>query len=101
VTGPAHDAVAFEPEDEVAVLLRAVAAGETVMVRGPAGLTPVEAHEDIPRFFKMALRDIAPAEPIRKHGQVIGVASRAIPRGAVVHVNNLASLRARRAGENR
>jgi hypothetical protein len=96
VTG-AHDAVAFEPEDDVAVLLRAASAGETLLMRAPAGLVSVEARENVPRFFKMALRDIPAGEPIRKHGQVIGVAEGAIPRGTVVHVHNLRSLRARRA----
>jgi altronate hydrolase len=52
--------------------------GRTIEVREPIGL----GH-------KVALVNIAAGEPVRKYGQIIGFASKAIPAGALVHVSNL------------
>lgn len=54
-------------------------AGETV--------TTVEA---IPSGHKIATAQIAVGDPVRKYGQVIGVATAPIAKGAHVHVHNLA-----------
>ncbi|WP_028214380.1 UxaA family hydrolase [Paraburkholderia mimosarum] len=43
----------------------------------------------IPPGHKVALRDIAPGEPVRRYGQIIGFASRPIRRGEHVHTQNL------------
>jgi altronate hydrolase len=78
-------AVVLRGDDTVAVAARPiprgfplVVGGRTVVVREPIGL----GH-------KVALADIPPGEPVRKYGQIIGFASKAIPAGALVHVNNL------------
>ncbi|CAN5720852.1 altronate dehydratase family protein [soil metagenome] len=52
--------------------------GRTIVVREPIGL----GH-------KLAVTDIEPGEPVRKYGQVIGFASKAIPAGSWVHVQNV------------
>src|SRR5947208_442974 len=49
----------------------------------------VEVREPIALGHKVALGDIQPGEPVRKYGQIIGFAAKAIPAGSWVHVHNL------------
>ncbi|OGA62677.1 MAG: galactonate dehydratase [Betaproteobacteria bacterium RIFCSPLOWO2_12_FULL_65_14] len=44
----------------------------------------------IPAGHKMATRDIAPGQPVRRYNQIIGFATRPIKRGEHVHVHNVA-----------
>jgi altronate dehydratase len=81
--------------DNVAVALRPIAAGEVVLVRTPLGSREVVAVEPIPLCHKIAVADLAAGEAVVKYGWCIGEARSAIPRGAWVHVHNLASRRAR------
>nr|WP_245646446.1 UxaA family hydrolase [Sphingobium abikonense] len=74
-------ALRIATNDDVAVVTQTVAAGDAVL--GVAVLDP------IPSGHKLALRDLAVGEPVRKYGQVIGQASRFIPAGAHVHSHNL------------
>ena len=74
-------ALRIATNDDVAVVTQTVAAGDAVL--GVAVLDP------IPSGHKLALRDLAAGEPVRKYGQVIGQASRFIPAGAHVHSHNL------------
>ena len=46
--------------------------------------------KDIPAGHKMATRDIAPGQPVRRYNQIIGFATRPIKRGEHVHVHNVA-----------
>jgi len=46
--------------------------------------------DSIPSGHKIATAEIAVGEPVRKYGQVIGVATTHIAKGAHVHVQNLA-----------
>jgi altronate hydrolase len=73
--------------DDVAVALRDLAAGERVEVEGIA----TDLADAIPRGHKFALRSRLAGEPIRKYGQVIGLATVSIARGAHVHTHNLAT----------
>ena len=43
----------------------------------------------IPPGHKIATRDIAKGEPVKRYNQIIGVAREAIARGQHVHVQNL------------
>ena len=79
------------PRDNVATALEALESGRTIAVDGQP-LTVVEA---IPRGHKIALRAIAPGEPVIKYGSPIGTASAAIAAGTHVHTQNLASGRGR------
>jgi altronate dehydratase small subunit len=76
-------------EDNVATLMDDAAAG-TVEIIG-ASKSTVLASENISRGHKIALRDIAATEAVIKFGVRIGHATQAIPRGAWVHLHNLAS----------
>lgn len=55
-----------------------------------AGGIAFAALEDIPVGHKVAVRAIAAGAPVRKYGEVIGIASDDIAVGAHVHVHNLA-----------
>lgn len=78
-------AVLLRDDDNVAVAARPIPAGS----RLDLGAAAVEVREPIALGHKVALAEIAPGEPVRKYGQVIGFASRPIPAGAHVHVHNL------------
>lgn len=67
-----------------------VAVAKSVLPKGT--LLPeyamLELQDDVPRFHKIALVDIASGTPIRKYRQVIGVALTDISAGQHVHVHN-------------
>jgi altronate dehydratase len=77
--------------DNVAVALRALAAGEVVA----AGSARVTALVSIPVGHKLALREIPQGEAILKYGQVMGRATAPILAGEHVHVHNVEGLRGR------
>jgi altronate hydrolase len=79
---PTARTIRLAPDDNVVVAVDAIAPGATV-----AGTT---ARERVPRGHKMAVAAIAADEPVRKYGQVIGFASRAIAPGDWVHEHNVA-----------
>ena len=89
------EATALSGGDNVATVLRAIAAGERVVVRTAQGNVEITALEPIALCHKIALSDIAPGEAIVKYGECIGEASAPIHRGAWVHVHNLRSRRGR------
>jgi len=79
----------IQAEDNVATLMDDATAG-VVEIIGAAKST-VSTVEKISRAHKIALRDIAANEAVIKFGVRIGHATQAIPRGAWVHLHNLAS----------
>ena len=92
---PDLDALCLAKEDNVATVLRAVMAGETVSVRSGGSITTVAVRSDIPLCHKIALKTIPPGQPVIKYGETIGIATAAIERGRHVHVHNMRSNRAR------
>jgi altronate dehydratase len=88
-------ALAIHPDDDVAVALRDLAAGETISVRQGSRVVSAVVREAIPMGHKLALRAISSGARIRKYGQSIGAATADIAPGAHVHVHNVASRRAR------
>jgi altronate dehydratase small subunit len=93
----AWHAIVVHPDDDVAVALRELAAGETIDVRSGGVTASMQVREAIPLGHKFALHPLAAGAPIRKYGEAIGVATVDIPGGSHVHVHNLASRRARPA----
>ncbi|MER8649877.1 altronate dehydratase family protein [Mesorhizobium sp. M0586] len=73
----------LKPDDEVAVALRDIHAGETLVPFGPLATTA------IPFGHKVALRPLEQGEVIHRLGQPIGLATAAIPAGAHVHLHNM------------
>ncbi len=83
---PLHEvAVRLHPADNVAIAKRDLQPG--IIVALETG--QVVLREFIPSGHKVALRGIAGGEPVRRYGQVIGFAGRAIRSGEHVHVHNV------------
>ena len=80
-----QDIVKINQNDNVAVALRPIAAGETLQVGGAA----VTTTEEIPQGHKFALRPIQAGEEVVKYGFRIGFAKEDIPTGSWVHVHNV------------
>jgi altronate dehydratase small subunit len=76
-------------EDNVATLMDDTAGGPVEIIG--AKKSTVAALEKVARGHKLALRDIAANEAVVKFGVRIGHATQTIPRGAWVHLHNLAS----------
>ena len=83
VEGPR--AVLLRDDDNVAVAARPIPRGAVLHLHGRT----VEVREPIGLGHKVALAAIAEGEPVRKYGQIIGFAARAIEPGSLVHVANL------------
>lgn len=75
-------------EDNVAVALSSITAGEIVEVGDQYS---VEVLEDIPQGHKIALKDITKEENIIKYGFAIGHATVGIKAGSWVHTHNMAT----------
>jgi altronate hydrolase len=73
----------LNPEDDVIIALREIAAGTPIDGEG------VAAAETIPPGHKMATRAKRPGDPVRRYGQIIGFAGAAIAPGQHVHTHNL------------
>jgi altronate hydrolase len=75
----------IDAEDNVAVALEDIAAGETLQIGG----LRLTAKEDIDRGHKIACRDIAEGGDIIKYGFPIGHATRNIAAGEYIHTHNI------------
>lgn len=80
-------AVLLRADDNVAVAARPIPKG--FVLRLGRGISEIEVREPIGLGHKVALREIAEGEPIRKYGQTIGFATKPIPAGSWVHVQNV------------
>ena len=78
-----RDLLQMAEGDAVAIALRDLVPGEHI------GLFNIDVAEAINSGHKIALVDIAPGDEVRRHGQVIGSATRPIARGNHVHTHNL------------
>ncbi len=78
-------AVLLRDVDNVAVAARPIPQGFMLALGG----REVAVLEPIALGHKVALTDIAIGDPVRKYGQIIGFASRAIAAGSWVHVHNI------------
>jgi altronate hydrolase len=72
-------------DDDVAVAVRPISAGEVIAVNG----TEVRAAQSIPAGHKVAVRTVPEEAPVHKYGQVIGFATQPIGAGEHVHSHNL------------
>ena len=73
-------------DDNVVIAMRDLAPGAYPL---PAGGS-LRVVDDVPRGHKLAVADVAPGDPVRKYGQVIGFASDPIGPGDHVHIHNTA-----------
>jgi len=75
----------INPDDNVAVAIIALSAGETVNVEG----NEIELLHDIPAGHKFALTDFAANDFVVKYGYAIGHAREAIAKGSWVNEKNI------------
>lgn len=87
------NAMIIDDQDNVAVAIEEVKAGDSVTYAKKTGETTIKAIEDITIYHKIATRDIKKGEPIVKYGEHIGVAGCDIALGAHIHVHNVDSHR--------
>jgi hypothetical protein len=79
--------ILLSPQDNSVAVAASLPAGTRLLIDG----VEVRIDTDIGIGHKLARRDIAPGEKVRKYGAIIGSATSAIPRGAHIHLHNLAS----------
>ena len=79
------NAVVHHQDDNVAIAVRPVGAGEAVVVKAEER---VKAAEDVDVGHKIALRSIASGGTVYRYGEPIIEAIEAIEAGAWVHVHN-------------
>lgn len=89
------DAIRLSPDDNVATVLRAVRAGEQLLVQCGDAVLEVLAQEPIPLCHKISLVPIAAGAAVVKCGQKIGESLVPIEGGRHVHVHNIRSGRAK------
>jgi altronate hydrolase len=75
--------IRLHPEDDVVIARIELATGTRVTRENVSALVTV------PAGHKLAVRDIAKAQPVRRYNQIIGFATRDIRAGEHVHVHNL------------
>jgi altronate hydrolase len=83
-TGP-QPCLRLRAGDTVGLATNPLKAGTDVL----AGDALVRLRDDVPAGHKVALADVPEGGEVRKYGQVIGVATRAIAAGDHVHTHNL------------
>lgn len=83
------NAIRICENDNVIVVLEAAPQGSCVLDPDSGGFTAVT---DVPRFHKIATREIKKGSEVIKYGSPIGTATQDIPIGAHVHTHNLDSL---------
>ncbi len=91
----ARRALRLANKDNVATSLEDIESGAVVLVRLGKGSEEITAREEIPFGFKMAVTDITREAPVIKYGEPIGVASKDIKKGQMVHVHTIAGARGR------
>ncbi|MGD2205966.1 MAG: UxaA family hydrolase, partial [Anaerolineae bacterium] len=102
-------AVHLHADDHVAIAKTNLTAGTTLVVDAPSkadspsgafrlGTTPVSdpgelitVRQFVPSGHKVAVRELAAGQPVRRYGQVIGLANRPIKPGEHVHTHNLSA----------
>lgn len=73
--------IRLHPADDVVIARTQIIGGATIEGHTTRGL--------IPAGHKVATRDLAAGDPVRRYNQIIGFASRAIAAGEHVHTQNL------------
>jgi hypothetical protein len=87
-------AIQLAPTDNVATMVSAAENGQEVTINAGSGRMQIVAAEKIPFGFKIAVTDISAGDQVFKYGASIGQATADIAVGTLVHVHNLAGLRA-------
>ena len=88
-------AVVIDPADNVATIMDALKAKETVEVNVAGKTKRVKASGKVPFGHKIAIAAIKKGEQVTKYGASIGSALKDIKVGEHVHIHNIESNRGR------
>ena len=83
-------AILISPDDNVATVTKDTLPGETVTYL-KNGKTETVVSKGVPKYHKIALRDIPKGSDVYKYGEIIACATQDIPAGAHVHCHNVTS----------
>jgi len=89
------NALMIKPADNVATAIVELKKDEIANFKVGDELKSLKVLEDIPFGFKICTRDIKAGEPVLKYGMQIGLASKDIKPGVVVHIHNCEGARGR------
>jgi altronate hydrolase len=76
-------ALRLTPADDVLIAVQDIRAGTELQDE------QLTTADSIPAGHKIAAHDIASGDPVRRYNQIIGFATRAVPRGGHIHLHNL------------
>lgn len=85
------NAILIHAVDDVATAIVDFRKGDVGKFAKDGDLVEISIAENIPKYHKFAVRDIAKGEAVRKYGEMIGVATQSCSKGSHVHEHNLAS----------
>jgi altronate dehydratase small subunit len=86
-------AIILNAKDNVATALASLTANSELRPDMSGRTLRVRLQSDIPFGHKFSLVAIEKGQPVVKYGEVIGIATTAIPAGEHVHVHNVESTR--------
>ncbi len=86
-----NDFILLDGKDNVVTLFKDLPKGHLLNI--PEKNLEVVLQEDVPKGHKVAIAEIKNAENVCKYGKAIGLATRDIHIGQLVHVHNLKSKR--------
>jgi altronate dehydratase small subunit len=89
------DAIAVHLKDDVATALHQLQSGQMIIYRIGKELHQLMVNSTIPFGHKIAIRVVYAGQPIRKYGEVIGLATVDIHIGDHVHIQNMEGVRGR------
>ena len=85
------DVILLHPQDDVAIARIDLGQGTSLHVDSAKSPQPFRTRQPIPSGHKVALRDMASGDAVRRYGQVIGFATQDIQQGDHIHTHNLAA----------
>lgn len=85
------NSIVISERDNVATALVELFRGDVGRYLFQGKTMEIEIVEEIPQYHKFAICNIQKNEPVRKYGEVIGLAIASISAGAYVHEHNIIS----------
>lgn len=85
------------PQDNVAVILSSARAGDVIQMVCHGKVEALTCVTDIPTFHKIATGNINQGDVVIRRGTPIGIATKTIDKGELVHVHNITSQRAQKS----
>lgn len=79
--------IQINPEDNIAIAIKDLEAGDTFTVAGET----IAVTGPVPAYHKVAIHDMGEGETILRYGVSIGVSIKAIQAGSHVHLHNMKS----------